>query len=207
MEKHFEKILTCPLQANAIISNAELYEMENAKEALVSLENQGIISSAKLVGRVCRSLSIRYYPWYSISIKRTNSTFYQVTIWAEKNHVVNENAYPIEMPVSLLRCWVDTNVGYDKVGPYLQMGEGERFYENNLVNKWVKEMIFNNTNPLRLCPIRLVKVDVDKNRVRFEADITNIYRDELPEPNGINEPDDWEQKMKERESDDMNMSI
>jgi hypothetical protein len=207
MEKHFEKILTCPLQATAIFSTVQLYEMEDPKEALISLENQGIISAPELVGRVCRSLSIQYYPWYSISIKKTNSTFYQVTIWAEKNHVVNENAYPIEMPVSLLRCWADTNVGYDKVGPYLQMGEGERLYENNMVGKWIKEAIFNNVNPLRHCPIRLVKVDVDKARVRFEADITNIYREELPEPNGINAPDDWEQKMKERESDDMNMSI
>lgn len=207
MEKHFEKILTCPLMPNAILSNTDLYKMENALEALITLERKGIISSAKIVGKVCRSLKIQYYPWYSVSIKKTNSTFYQVTLWAEKNHAANENAYPIEMPVSLLRCWADTNVGYDNVGPYLQMGEGERFYENNLVDKWIKNTIFNNVNPLRFCPIRLVKVDVEKARVRFEADITDIYRDELPEPNGINEPDDWEQKMKERESDDMNMSI
>lgn len=49
-----------------------------------------------------------------------------------------------------------------------------------------------------------MKVDVDKARVHFEADITNK---ELPEPNGINEPDSWEQKMTEHESDNVSMSI
>ena len=44
----------------------------------------------------------------------------------------NKYTYPIELPVSLLRCWVDTNVGYDEVGQYLQMGD-EKLYENDMV--------------------------------------------------------------------------
>ena len=198
MEKHFEKILTCPMLPNMILSNKELYKMDNPKEALLSLENQGIASYTSLVSRVCRRLNIQYYPWYSISVKRTDSAFYQVTVWAEKNHTVNKNAYPIEMPVSLLRCWADTIVGYDEVGPYLQISiedKEDRLYENNIVGKWIKSIIFNNANPLRHCPIRLVKVDVEKARVRFEADVIDMYRNNLFEPDGINEPDDWEQNI------------
>ena len=62
MEKHFEKILTCPMLPNMILSNKELYKMENPKEALLSLENQGIASYTSLVARVCRRLNIQYYP-------------------------------------------------------------------------------------------------------------------------------------------------
>ena len=85
-----------------------------------------------------------------------------------------------------------------EIAEYLQISiedKEDRLYENNIVGKWIKSIIFNNANPLRHCPIRLVKVDVEKARVRFEADIIDMYRNNLFEPNGINEPDDWEQNI------------
>ena len=180
MKKRFEKVLTCPMMPNAILSNTDPYNVENALERLIILEKKGFITSAKIVGYVCRRLNIHYYPWYRITIKKiTNSPFYQVTLWEEKNHVVNENAHPIEMPISLIRRWVDTNVGYDNVGPYLQLGERMRLYENNMVGKWAKETIFDNANPLRFYAIRLVKVDVEKSRVRFEAAIADTILEGL----------------------------
>ena len=82
MKKRFEKVLTCPLMANAILPNADLHKVENAFEALIILEKKGFISSAKIVGHVCRRLNIQYYPWYKITIKKiNNSPFYQVTLW------------------------------------------------------------------------------------------------------------------------------
>lgn len=177
MKKYFEKIFTCPLQPDAILPDRNPFK-EEPRKALNVIENHGVIRNPIIVRHVCQNLNIQYYPWYSISIQKTKTAFYQVGLWEEKNHIVNENAYPIDISISLLRCLADIMVGFDKVGPYLQIGEGDRLYELTLLDKWAKDIIFLKSNPLRNCPIRLVKVDLDKQHIRFEADIVNMYQDE-----------------------------
>lgn len=177
MKKYFEKIFTCPLQPDAILPDRDPYKTDRRK-LLITLEKQAIIRDAIIVRYVCQNLNIQYYPWYGITIQKTKTTFYQVGLWEEKNHIINENAYPIDISISLLRGWADITVGFDKIGSYLQIGEGDRLYELTLLDKWAKDIIFLKSNPLRNCPIRLVKVDLDKQRIRFEVDIVNMYQDE-----------------------------
>ena len=174
MKRCFEKIFTCPLQPEAILPDRVPFK-EEPKKTLNGIENHGVVRDPLIVRHVCQNLNIQYYPWYGISIQKTKSTFYQVGLWEEKNHIVNSNAYPIYMPITMLKGWADVTVGFDKVGPYLQIGEGNRLYELTLIDKWVKDIIFIKSNPLRNCPIRLVKVDLDNQHIRFEADIVNVY--------------------------------